>query len=654
MFSNNSLGSSNAKRQCGLFSIFSFICVLSPSLSHKSDNLHRKVLATNKKHNFRALQEQAFDCLALKVDGLILNENNGTESDALARALEEPWYCEGLDDNTIYKIEGIPEIFFERNDVVSGVTTLKISAAIVKRATGEETENVIIVNADATIVTEQSIASLDRIGEYSMLIVRVSGNDVAPGDSAAKISSDWFTDSANLKSQYSACSNEQLVFSYSNSENSGAVGVYELTLSQNVAGQNKYTVEGWVTSALASNLQKGVDYDYIAYILPDSVNFGGAAAYAYINWHLSVFLNEYSSDLLVQMHEIGHNLGAYHSGEGSYSYGDGTCFMGAHIYQDDAPLMCFNGQKSYFFNWYSNIDVDPLTESKELKLVGANDYNNGQGTGNDYAVAVKLVNQNGLSLFLMYNREEGINDEVHKMGDKVTVVEGSVSSVASQSWLLAGLGAGEEYTKNDFGGSGQNLVIKVCEMVTGSPDYARTLIYMDGSNNPSCAANPIASPTDQPVAAPIVSPTDQPAATPSISPTESVGSEYWSIKRFDVVSKTRRNDKVKSFAKFKLKTTKNNLVENALIELSYASVNNQDQTSSQKSRSCTTNAKGKCFISIPAFHPDVVPSVKLNLKNIDGVDSGLIYDGMLNQLDSDDCPLFTVDCPDVIIDLQFS
>merc|ERR1711957_794901 len=129
--------------------------------------------------------------------------------------------------------------------------------------------------------------------------------------------------------------------------------------------------------------------------------------------------------------------------------------------------MCFNAQKSYFFNWYSNIDVNPLTESKELNLVGANDYNNGQGTGNDYAVAVKLINQNGPSLFVMYNRMEGINSEVHEMGDKVTIVEGSVSSQASQSWLLAGLGAGDVYQKHNFAGSGETLVIQVCEMVTG-------------------------------------------------------------------------------------------------------------------------------------------------------------------------------------------
>jgi hypothetical protein len=68
------------------------------------------------------------------------------------------------------------------------------------------------------------------------------------------------------------------------------------------------------------------------YVFPDAVDFGGAAAYAYLNWHRSVYMGGYASILLVQMHEIGHNLYMHHSGEGTSTYGDKTCFMGTSLW----------------------------------------------------------------------------------------------------------------------------------------------------------------------------------------------------------------------------------------------------------------------------------------------------------------------------------
>ncbi len=64
------------------------------------------------------------------------------------------------------------------------------------------------------------------------------------------------------------------------------------------------------------------------YMLLKSLNFGTAAAYAYVGWSHSVYKGSYASILLVQMHELGHNLGMRHSGYKGESYDDTLCFMG--------------------------------------------------------------------------------------------------------------------------------------------------------------------------------------------------------------------------------------------------------------------------------------------------------------------------------------
>jgi hypothetical protein len=65
------------------------------------------------------------------------------------------------------------------------------------------------------------------------------------------------------------------------------------------------------------------------YVLPASVDFGGAAAYAYVNSYTSVFMGEYASYMGVQIHELGHNYNMRHSG-----FGDSTEF-----YKDHTRLM---------------------------------------------------------------------------------------------------------------------------------------------------------------------------------------------------------------------------------------------------------------------------------------------------------------------------
>lgn len=153
--------------------------------------------------------------------------------------------------------------------------------------------------------------------------------------------------------------------------------------------------------------------------------------------------------------------------------------MGAHIYQDDAPKMCFNGAKSWYLGWYQNrhVSINP-NNPWHGKLVGIQDYLDDQTSRGAHFLVAKIGN-----LFVMYNRMEGVNSQVAGDGDKVTIVEQDGSG--SQSWLLKALGTNEIFKRN-------NLFIKVCERSFGEPDFARVLVYtQNGSSPPITCGDPL-------------------------------------------------------------------------------------------------------------------------------------------------------------------
>jgi len=192
--------------------------------------------------------------------------------------------------------------------------------------------------------------------------------------------------------------------------------------------------------------------------------------------------------------------------------------------------MCFNAAKSYVFGWYSNahLDVEPTNTGNGLhaKMVSIDDYlNNNAGGANEYAVA-RLQGSSEEDLFFLYNRKKGVTSGVVEYGDEVVIVRQSQSY--AQSYLISHL-RDQTYTQSNWEGSGNDLVIKVCDRVSdGSLDYANVLVYVDGPNNiacddiedtPSPSLIPTAAPTMTPTAAPTMIPTAAPTMTPTAAPT---------------------------------------------------------------------------------------------------------------------------------------
>jgi len=93
----------------------------------------------------------------------------------------------------------------------------------------------------------------------------------------------------------------------------------DLTIPYSVSGVSSGTVEGWVATALSALSIANDSFSHTMFVLPEAVDFGGAAAYAYVNSHRSVYDGAQAKNILVLMHELGHNLKMRHSGKNAAS-----------------------------------------------------------------------------------------------------------------------------------------------------------------------------------------------------------------------------------------------------------------------------------------------------------------------------------------------
>merc|ERR1712038_1665039 len=99
-------------------------------------------------------------------------------------------------------------------------------------------------------------------------------------------------------------------------------------------------------------------------------------------------------------------------------------------------------------------------------------------------------------------------------GDTVTISQ--QNGPRQNSWHQAALSVGDEYVKPNWADSGRPLIIRVCSMEEGSPDYARVIIHVRNVNHVACTNDPTQSPI----------PTESPT-TSAPSPAPLVSVKYW-------------------------------------------------------------------------------------------------------------------------------
>lgn len=148
---------------------------------------------------------------------------------------------------------------------------------------------------------------------------------------------------------------------------------------------------------------------------------------AYINDWLSVYNDDWCRYPSTQVHELGHNLGLYHAGDGSDPYGDQTGFMG-YSYQAYDQKMCYNSVNHWQLGWYSlRRDVLDFGSRGGFSgsLVGITDYQNSGAVGRYVHL---MIPGSSKTLYLGFNRADGINANTQEAWNQVTVHTQSNSS----------------------------------------------------------------------------------------------------------------------------------------------------------------------------------------------------------------------------------
>lgn len=148
-------------------------------------------------------------------------------------------------------------------------------------------------------------------GTKTLLVVRIEAQDASTTSSELVLSDKIFgsgSDQHNLKSQYAKCSYNELVFEKA-TDAGGLInnGVYTLNLPDTViSGVDNGIIRTAALDQGAVEFDKSLEHvaDYTMLCLPPGTT-GGWIAYAYVNWFLSVYNDQWCTYPSAQLHEIG-------------------------------------------------------------------------------------------------------------------------------------------------------------------------------------------------------------------------------------------------------------------------------------------------------------------------------------------------------------
>ena len=187
--------------------------------------------------------------------------------------------------------------------------------------------------------------------------------------------------------------------------------------------------------------------------------------------------------------------------------------MGYSYSQDDGPIMCFNGAKSWQTGWYTpKSKVINPGDVFAANLYGIADYNNVASS----FVLFKINDSSATDIYVAYNRKSGINSGTQEAGNQVTITQaGGKGTSYAESELLAKLSANKSWTGIV---SGMNMTVHVMS-IDASLQFARVCVA--GNINDCFTTPPTASPTSVPTSSLTSVPTSSPTSVPSSRSTSS-------------------------------------------------------------------------------------------------------------------------------------
>ena len=154
--------------------------------------------------------------------------------------------------------------------------------------------------------------------------------------------------------------------------------------------------------------------------------------------------------------------------------------MGFGYTQDDGPIMCFNGAKSWQTGWYASKStvVNPSTGGCfEGNLFGIADFGNAASS----TVLLKINDSSSTDYYVAFNRQIGINSGTMEAGNQVTVTrQGAEGTSYAESELVAKLGQGGTWSGAV---AGKNMVVSVLSVnLANAPAFARVRISENGGS----------------------------------------------------------------------------------------------------------------------------------------------------------------------------
>jgi len=307
-------------------------------------------------------------------------------------------------------------------------------------------------------LTEKEAAATGN--EFSILVLRGNGIDSRMTYAVEELSDSIFGtsgDPINLRSQYSACSYNQVIFKPTTRDGT-LNGVYDVTLKRSIIG----SWDSDITNAMVNQAERNFGtkltkfVNYVMICIPPGTR-GNWIAYAIQGYWLSVYNDKWCTYPSSQMHELGHNMKLAHSGDGNNPYGDQSGLMGYSYGTDNGPKMCFNGVKTYQLGWFKEYHQDFSSDSGffiwEGNLMGF--VHRDQITKGEKMILRFIDNNSNLHYFVHFNRADSFNTGTKEGRDLVLVASGynRQGTRYLRSNLLAELSAGQQFMVPRFGGA---------------------------------------------------------------------------------------------------------------------------------------------------------------------------------------------------------
>ena len=364
----------------------------------------------------------------------------------------------------------------------------------------------------------------------TVLVMRIEAMDKATTLTESELANKIFGESGdkvNLSSRFRDCSDGQMLMRPVTTHSLiGTDGVYTIRLpTYNVAGVNATRVISTALTAATAALgthPKDIA-DHVMFCLPPGTNNSGWVAFAGINHWQSAYNDLWCQYPSAMMHEIGHNLGLNHAGEGTAEYGDRSGMMGySYGGDDEGPLMCFNAANTWQLGWYTDYGVD-LPDSVTSSFVWSGSLVGFAEKSSAVASDRMMIRIRSMSdYYIHFNRQIGINNGTKGGANKVLVTARASGLGQAKSTVLVNLAADGNHSFPILDENNANLTVFVTSMsLADVPARASISIrYEVYASSPTRV--PTHAPTVSPTRTPTVPPTDSPSGIPSSVPTKTV------------------------------------------------------------------------------------------------------------------------------------